>query len=316
MRGQGQLAGEPPGRITPLGELVNTFEFEAIARRKLAGAAFSSLAGGGRTEMERYTFRPRMMVDTSKLDLSTELFGLKMFAPIVIGPASDQRRFHANGELAMVRGAAAAKAVTVISSDASFPIEKIAAEAKWPLWYQVYANAAENESRARVQRALELGSKAVVITVRDPRKLDWRRIDRLRGGISVPVILKGVMRQADAEEAVRRGIQGIVVSNNGTDAGASPFSILPAVAGAVGEKIPVLIDGGFRRGTDVLKALILGARAVLVTRPPLWGLASYGAEGVQSVIEMMQTELARNMIMIGAAGASELRRDMVRMHDR
>ena len=82
----------------------------------------------------------------------------------------------------------------------------------------------------------------------------------------------------------------------------------------VGRTIPVLIDGGFRRGTDILKALIVGAQAVLVTRPALWGLAAYGADGVQAVLEMAQTELARNMIMIGAPTPKELRRNMIRIH--
>jgi 4-hydroxymandelate oxidase len=314
MRGQGQLAGEPPGRIPPLSELVNVFEVEAMAKRKLTGAAFSSLADGGRAELERYTFRPRMMVDTTSLNLSTELFGVTMFAPIMIGPASDQRRFYSDGELAMVRGAAAAKAVTMVACDSSFPLEKIAAEAKEPFWYQVYADLAESESQAL--RAVELGARALAITVRDPGKLDWQKIDQLRSIVSVPVVLKGVMRPADAEEAVRRGLQAIVVSNHGSEAGASPMSMLPSVVEVISGRIPVLIDGGFRRGTDVLKALILGARAVLVTRPPLWGLAAYGAEGVQAVMEMLQTELARNMIMIGAAGTVDLHPNMLRIHKR
>lgn len=96
---------------------------------------------------------------------------------------------------------------------------------------------------------------------------------------------------------MKRGIQGIVVSNYGRSVHgmASPFAMLPAITAAVGGKIPVLIDGGFRRGSDVLKALILGAQAVLLSRPALWGLAAHGADGVQAVMEMVQSELARNI---------------------
>jgi isopentenyl diphosphate isomerase/L-lactate dehydrogenase-like FMN-dependent dehydrogenase len=90
--------------------------------------------------------------------------------------------------------------------------------------------------------------------------------------------------------------------------------VLPSIADAVGEKIPVLVDGGFRRGTDILKALILGAQAVLLCRPVLWGLAAYGAKGVQTVMEMAQTELARNMVMVGAPNVKALSRSMIRIH--
>ena len=117
-----ELTGEPPGRITPLGEFVNSFEFELAARRKLPSTVFSTIAGGDRADMDRVTFRPRMMVDTTKLDLTTEMFGQRLFAPIVVGPAAQQQKIHAEGELAMVRGASAAQAPVVISSLSSFPI--------------------------------------------------------------------------------------------------------------------------------------------------------------------------------------------------
>ena len=311
-----QLAGEPSGRITPIGELVNTFEFEQMAKRKLSGEIFSAIAGGNRADIERCTFRPHLMVDTTKLNLTTELFGLSMFAPILAGPASDQRRFHPEGEIAMLRGTSAAKAVAVIGIRSSFPLERIAAESKEPFWYQLYAEDQETESRARALQAVNLGCKALVITVRTSRKLDWSSMDRLRKGLTVPVLLKGMLGPADVEVAVSRGIQGIVVSNSGEEQQPSPFAKLPAIVDAVAGKIPVLIDGGFRRGTDILKALILGAQAVLITRPPLWGLAAYGAAGVQSVMEMMQTELARNMVMIGAATPKALNRNMLKIHKR
>ena len=311
-----QLAGEPPGRITPLDEIVNIFEFELMAKRKLPAAIFSTIAGGNRADLELVTFRPHLMVDTTKLNLTTELFGLSMFAPILAGPASDQRKIHPEGELAMVRGASVAKAVTVIGSLSSYPIEKIVAEAKGPLWYQVYAEAPENEARSQAQQALNLGCKALMITVRTPGKLDWSGIDRLRKSLTAPVLLKGLIGNADAENAVKRGIQGIVLSNSGMESPPSPFATLPSIVDAVGGRIPVLIDGGFRRGTDILKALILGAEAVLITRPLLWGLAAYGGDGVRAAMEMMQTELARNMVMIGAATPKALTRNMIKFHKR
>ena len=306
-----QPAGEPDGRVTPLGEFVNVLEFEPMAKRKLPDAVFSTIAGGDRADMERCTFRPRLMVDTSKLNLTTELFGERMFAPILVGPASSQQKIHPDGELAMVRGGAAAKAVTVISSLASQPIEAIVGAAKGPIWYQVFVGP---EARRQAEKAVGLGCKVLLITVSTP--IDWMAIDKIRQGLKVPVVVKGIMNPADAGTAVKRGVQGIVISNYRAAASPSAFWMLAPIADALGGRIPILIDGGFRRGTDILKALILGAQAVMVTRPVLWGLAGYGADGVQSVMEMLQTELARNMIMIGAVTPRELKRDMIRIHSR
>ena len=309
--GSALKAEEPAGRITPLSEIVNTLEFESMAQRKLPAAVFAAIAGSNREDIERCTFRPVPMVDTTKLDLTTELFGQSMYAPILIGPAADLGKIHGEGELAMVRGASAAKTVTVISSSAGPGMEKIIAEAKGTIWYQVFPDASGLE---RAQAAVKIGCKVVVVTVRNPQNPDWLAIDRVRKGLTVPVVLKGVITAKDAQIAVKRGVQGIVVSNYGAQAAPSSFAALPSIADAVGGKIPVLVDGGFRRGTDILKALILGAQAVLVTRPPLWGLAAYGADGVQAVMEMLQTELARNMIMIGAQTPKAINRSMLKFH--
>jgi 4-hydroxymandelate oxidase len=325
-----ELVGEPTRRITPLAEFVNITEFEPMAKRKLDAATFATVAGGDRSDFDRMTFRPRVMVDTTKLDLTTQLLGQTLFAPILIGPASLQQKIHPDGEMATVRGAAAAKAVVVISSHSSIPLEKIAAEAKTPLWYQVYPGPDVNSVHARAQEAVKLGCKALVITVGTPyettspesaraQALRWNVLDRLKQGIEVPVVLKGIATAEEAETAVKQGVQGIVVSNYGgrfARSKVSPMAALPSIAEAVGGKIAILADGGFRRGTDILKALILGANAVLLGRPVLWGLATYGAEGVQTVVEMAQSELARNFAMLGAVTPKDLQRNMLKVHER
>ena len=338
LRGQ-EPGGEPPGRLTPLGDFANAFEFEAMAKRRLDSLTFSAVAGGDRADLERITFRPRLMRDTTQLDLTTEMFGQSMFAPIIVGPTSQQQKIHADGELAMLKGASAAKAVVVLSSLSSLPLDKIMAEAQTPPWYQVFPGPDVNVVRARAQQAVKLGCKVLCITVgtpyeiagasplTDPSKLtafgnpalDWSVIDQLRQGLGVAVVLKGIMSPEDADTAVKRGVQGIIVSNYGgrfVQGLASPISMLPSIVDAVGGKIPVLVDGGFRRGTDVLKALILGAKAVLLGRPPLWGLAAYGADGVQAVMELMQSELARNLAMVSATTPKELTRSMIKIHSR
>lgn len=323
---QGQeLIGEPPGRITPRAETVNVFEVEAVAKRKLPGVVYSHIAGSDRRGFDRITFRPRMLVDVRKLDLATELFGERLIAPILAGPIAEQQQFHPEGELATVRGAAAAKTVMVVSSRSSQPIEKIAAQAKTSLWYQVYPEPDVNALRKRVQEAARAGCKAVCLTVGAPyraagaTKVDWKMIDELRQGISLPFLLKGIMSPEEAQLAVARGVQGIVVSNHGgllSPGLAAPIDMLPSIADAVGQKAPILIDGSFRRGSDILKALALGARAVLIGRPVMWGLAAYGAEGVQTVLEMLQSELARTMGLSGKPNIHAIDRSLVKIHVR
>lgn len=300
----------------PLPELVNAFEFEAAAQRKLPAAIYDEIAGGDRTAFDRITFRPRLMVNTTNLDLTLDLLGEKMFAPILVGPTSEQKRFHPEGEIAMVRGASASKAAMVVSSRSSVPIAEIAAQSKTALWYQVYP---EPDMIARAQDAVKCGCKAVCLTLGISKEppVEWSSIDRLRTAIGVPLLLKGIMSADDAQAAVKHGIPGIVISNytgHAANATASPIEVLPAIVEAVAGKASILIDGGFRRGSDVLKALALGATAVLLGRPALWGLAAYGSEGVQRLLEMLQTELARDMAMCGKPTLKSIDRTVVKIH--
>jgi isopentenyl diphosphate isomerase/L-lactate dehydrogenase-like FMN-dependent dehydrogenase len=333
------LKGEPPGRIAPRDELLNSFEFEQMAKRKLGIEAYSLIAGSDRRAFDRMTYRPRLMVDVTELDLTVELLGDSMFTPILVGPVSEQKRFHPEGELAMARGASAAQAGMVVSSRASFPIEEIAGQAATPLWYQVYPEPDEAALMAKVQAAVKAGCKAVCLTVGTPYEpagsngypkvgepavqanpgLDWGYVDSLRQQIDAPLLLKGIMSADEAVTAVGKGIQGIIVSNHGDrylTGLAQPMTVLPEIVEAVSGKIPVLIDGSFRRGSDILKALALGARAVLLGRPPLWGLAAYGAAGVQTIVELLQTELAADMAMCGAVNLGAVTRDLVKTHRR
>jgi isopentenyl diphosphate isomerase/L-lactate dehydrogenase-like FMN-dependent dehydrogenase len=307
--------GEPPGRIAPARELANTFEYEAMAQRSLSAAAFAEIAGGDRSALERITFRPRMMVNTTHLDLTTELFGQSLFAPILVGPTGGQKRYHPEGELAMVRGASAAKAAMVVSSGASYPLKEIAAQSKTTLWYQVHPEADAAAERRRIDEAVELGCKALCITVGGA---DWSAIDRLRQGLKIPVVLKGIMSPEEARAAIGKGIDGIVVSSHGQPGGGMAASIeaLPAIAEAVAGKAPILIDGSFRRGSDIMKALALGARAVMLGRPPLWALAAYGSAGVETMFGMLYAELGRDMAMCGKVNPKALGPDVVKIHAR
>jgi isopentenyl diphosphate isomerase/L-lactate dehydrogenase-like FMN-dependent dehydrogenase len=145
--------------------------------------------------------------------------------------------------------------------------------------------------------------------------MTWDYIDWVRSATDMPIILKGVLAAEDAQLAVQRGASGIVVSNHGgrqLDGVIGTLDALPDVIEAVNGKIPVLMDGGIRRGSDILKALSLGARAVLVGRPPLWGLAAYGQPGVERVLWMLGAELKLAMALAGKPTLASLDRKLVR----
>jgi 4-hydroxymandelate oxidase len=144
--------------------------------------------------------------------------------------------------------------------------------------------------------------------------LTWESIDWIRSFAKVPILLKGILAPEDAALAVEHGVAGIIVSNHGArnlDTTPATIEALPAVVEVVEGRMPVLLDGGIRRGTDVIKALALGARAVLVGRPYLWGLAAAGAEGVASVVKILRTELVAAMCLCGCPSLAEIDRKVL-----
>src|SRR5258708_8093630 len=205
-----KVIGEPPGRIAPRADLVNVLEFENMAERKLAPAVYATIAGGNRSFFERITFRPRMMAPTTHLDLSLQLFGDKMFAPVMAGPLPTLQTYHPDGEAGMARAASAAKAWMVVSGEASMPLEKIAAESSTILWYQVFPEGDLSAVRAKMNQAVKSGCKAICTTMSAPFRnaeassgpakmvaisrpaTNWDLIDQMRNGINVPVLIKDV----------------------------------------------------------------------------------------------------------------------------
>jgi 4-hydroxymandelate oxidase len=144
----------------------------------------------------------------------------------------------------------------------------------------------------------------------------WETLERLREASGLPVIVKGILTAEDTARAVKAGLSGVVVSNHGArqlDQVGATIEALPECVQAASGKIPVLVDGGFRRGTDVFKALALGAAAVGVGRPYLWGLAAFGQRGVARVMELLRAELAVDMGMAGVSKIAEIDRSFVRL---
>lgn len=144
--------------------------------------------------------------------------------------------------------------------------------------------------------------------------LTWRDLEWLRGLTDLPVIVKGVLRADDARLAVDHGASAVAVSNHGgrqLDTAVATLDALPRVADAIAGDVPILLDGGVRRGTDVVKAIALGAAAVAIGRPVLWGLAAAGAEGVQGVLELLRDDLDLAMALCGCRTVAEIGGDLV-----
>jgi len=322
-------------RLIPRDQLVSVPEYERQAQRALAAATVSLIADRtdasgdsiDRAVFDRITLRPRMLVPTLDLDLTVTLFGDELFAPILVAPIADQKRFHPEAEAATLRGAASANAPVILSGRSSIPLATLKSGASTPLWYQVFAT--DPSAAERIREADEAGCRAICLTIGIkapaassnatpmPVRTDWAGVARLIAGSRLPVIVKGVTAVTEATTAVQHGASGIMVSNYGGAAsrgGTTLILELPAIVDAVAGRARVIVDGGFRRGTDILKALASGAEGVAVGRPVMWGLAAYGADGVRGVLEMLQTELARYMAMCGKSRLEMLTRDLIRVH--
>ena len=245
----------------PREELVNLLEFEEEAKKKLPPATFALIAGGDRALFDRITLRPRMNVPTTDMDLSVNLFGEDHFTPIIVAPIADQKRFHPDAELATAKGAAAGKALMIVSSRSSVALADIAAIAKPSFWYQVYAS--DSAAKMQVQDAVKAGAKAIVITVgashaanggrtATAASINWSAVDAIKQGVSVPVIVKGITTPAEATSALQHNVQGLIASNFGGLLANKDAMVLalPNIVDAVGRKVPVH-RRSFRRGTDI-----------------------------------------------------------------
>ncbi len=280
----------------------------------------------------RLRLRPRVLRDVSAVDTAVELLGCRLATPVGLGPSARHGLVHPSAERGTAEGARRAGALTVLSSRASVAPELVGAD---PWWLQVYVLRDRGLTREAVQRAAAAGARALVLTGDTPYVGLKRRgpgpaevaqpparrqdpsvgldaIGWLAEASGLPVLVKGVLRADDAGACVAAGAAGLVVSNHGgrqLDRAVPTAEALPEVAGAV--DVPVLVDGGLRSGLDVLTALALGARAVLLGRPVLWALAADGADGVAGCVQAVTEDLARAMALAGAATLAEVTGDLV-----
>jgi 4-hydroxymandelate oxidase len=291
-----------------------------------------------RSALDALQLKPRMLVDVTRIDTTRTLLGHAMEHPILLAPTSSHLLAHPDAEVATARGAAMAKAILIASTTSNRSIEDICKAASGPVWFQLYVEDDRKACQALIERAEAAGAKALVITVDNPlayarnrearvaaqaprlpfpnigiesgpggrglsrRHFNWGDLGWIQSVAKTPIVLKGILNPDDAEEAAKRGVAAIVVSNHGgrvLDTVPATIEVLPAVVDRVAGRVPVLFDGGVRRGTDVLKGLGCGAAAVLIGRPYIYGLAVAGPEGIRDVVGILRTELEGAMAMTG-----------------
>lgn len=306
-----------------------------------------------RATFEHIRLRPRVLVDvsTSALDTRTTVLGTPVSMPILVAPTALHCLAHPEGECATAQGAGMANTLMVASTTSTRSLEEIAQAAGGPLWFQLYVYPNPQVAEGLVQRAEAAGYRAIVLTVdlpplgnreKDKRNnvtippppfyeanfvgvekmgqewvtLNWESLSWLRSITSLPILLKGILTAEDALLAIEHGIAGIIVSNHGgrqLDTAIASIEALPEIVEAVAGRCEVYVDGGIRRGTDILKALALGARAVLIGRPALWGLAVDGAQGVFQVLEILRKELELAMALSGRPTLASIDRTLLKM---
>jgi isopentenyl diphosphate isomerase/L-lactate dehydrogenase-like FMN-dependent dehydrogenase len=361
--------------ITNPADAINVFDFEPVARKVVPPAHFGYMASGiddevtlraNREGFLKFQLRPRRLVDVSKVDMSTDILGVRYDTPIIVAPIGGHRAYHTEGEEAVARAAKVGNHLMILSTQSTTSPEAVMAARGAPIWYQLYATNKWEVTRAFVTRAERAGCLAVAVTVdrnggrnqetlfrlqrTDTRNcsschdrgnlqsnyrtrpmyegvdlsglsniqssaLTWDTIKRIRDTTRMKVVIKGILAHEDAELAVKVGVDGIVVSNHGArseDSGRSTIDALPEIVEQVRGRMPILIDSGFRRGTDIAKALCMGATGVCVGRPYIWGLGAFGQPGVERVLELLRTELLAIMQQVGAPTIKHLVPTMVR----
>jgi 4-hydroxymandelate oxidase len=315
-----------------------------------SGAQDETTVAANEAAFRGRTLVPRVLRGCPPPRLETSVLGQTAAMPVLIAPTAFHRLACPDAEVATGRAAAAADVVMIAAMLSTVTIEEIAATGA-KLWFQLYIQPDLAFTESLVRRAESAGCRALVVTVDSPAlgrnergdrnnfhdlppgvycanmgaaghvrqvvlspAISWWHVDWLRETTSLPILLKGVLHPADAKLAVEHGVDGLIVSNHGgrqLDATPASLDRLAPIAEAVGGRVPLLLDGGVRRGTDVAKAMALGARAVAIGRPVLWGLAVAGEAGVRRVLELLRVELTNALTLLGVGAPGELARDQV-----
>lgn len=353
-------------------EITNVSEYEAIAKQNLPKMVYDYYASGAedqwtlrenREAFSRILFRPRVLVDVSKIDMTTTVLGYKIPMPIMIAPTAMLKMAHPEGEYAVARAASASGTIMTLSSVSTSSVEEVASTGPGIRFFQLYVLKDRNIVEQLIKRAERAGFRAIVVTADAPRlgrreadiknrftlppyltvknfegldlekidktndsgiasyfedqidrSLTWKDVKWLQTITSLPILLKGVMTTEDTRLAIQAGVAGIIVSNHGArqlDYVPATISCLEEVVIAAQGRAPVFLDGGVRRGTDVFKALALGASGVFIGRPVVFSLAADGEAGVRKALQILRDEFELTMALSGCTSLREITRNHV-----
>jgi isopentenyl diphosphate isomerase/L-lactate dehydrogenase-like FMN-dependent dehydrogenase len=327
-------------------EFMNLHEVLAKARANLNQNDWDYIVGGVETEttlrrnrmaLDSIAFRPRVLRDVSKVDASTELLGRKLRLPIVLCPVGSLESFHPGGAEPVVKAAAEFGIAHMLSSVCDPGLEEVAKAAPDGLrMFQLYVRGDAAWVDDYVARAIANKYSVFCLTVdtahysrreRDIAKrhitggrrrasgrefqaaLDWRTVERIKSKFKIPLAIKGIATAEDAKLALEHGVDFIYVSNHGgrqLDHGRGSTDVLPEVAEAVAGRAKIVIDGGFYRGSDIVKALALGANLVGLGRMQCYALAAAGQAGIVRMLELLEDEVIRTMGLLGVTSYGKL----------
>jgi isopentenyl diphosphate isomerase/L-lactate dehydrogenase-like FMN-dependent dehydrogenase len=311
------------------------------------GAETETTLRRNRRALDRLAIRQDILVDIREIDLGTSLLGVPLSWPVAVAPMGGLILFHPHGDLEMARGAARGDTLQFLSGAAGWSVEEVAKASPGPKMFQLYHHGDRGWAADLLARVEASGYHAVVLTVdvqvygrreRDivhryspreamahapnprgpdpnyPERLTWEDVAWLKKTTRLPLGLKGIMTARDARRAVEAGVELVWVSNHGgrqLDHTQGTIDALRPIVDAVAGDAAIVVDGGFNRGTAVLKALALGATVVAVGRAALWGLAADGAAGVACALGILRTELRTTMALSGQTSVKGLAPDLV-----
>ncbi len=337
-------AGAEEANVTM--DFVSNEEIVQAAKKKLQQGEWDYLVGASESEttmrrnrsaFDRVAFRPRVLVDVSSIDTSTTFLGHDLSMPVMLAPVGSLQTFTPEGGLAATRAAAEMGIHHVVSSVTQPSLEDIMAEVDHPKTLQLYIHGDWEWTTDMIGRIKEAGYSALCITVDtahysrrerplltryapfsrrrlnfDPSygsSVTWDSIDRIKELAGLPFMLKGIATAEDAALAVEHGVDVVWVSNHGgrqLDHSEGTMDMLPEIVDAVDGKATIVLDGGIQRGSDVVKAVAMGATAVALGKMQGWGLAANGAEGVKRMLEILQEEIVVAMALMGVTSIDQL----------
>ncbi|HET6548770.1 MAG TPA: alpha-hydroxy acid oxidase [Solirubrobacter sp.] len=313
------------------------------------GAGTEATLRRNRAALDALVLRPRALRDVSACRAGATFLGIELALPVMLAPVGTISLFDAGGAATCARAAERAGTAAFVGVLSVPVLDEVAAASRAPLMYQLYVRGDRAWTLEQAERAEAAGCRALCVTVdsavdgrrerdlrnrfdrrsRQPRPnlgtayervdlqatLTWPDIAWLAERTALPLVLKGVTDPADARLAVEAGVRGLVVSNHGgrqLDHQRATIECLPEVLEAAGEQLDVAIDGGFERGADVVKAVALGARAVLIGKLMCFALAAGGEDALVATLERLRAEVVNTLALLGACGPDELTPDHVR----